>query len=155
MNKNILVKIISYPLLFIGFVMVILGLRWMIVDYPWMLDKIANEERLGYSFSSLFESVGSINLQGYLEQIYRFFGFWVLLIGLFLINFSMPSMIINIQIRNRILFLVGIMLIFGLYLGYIWIPNSHFIVLTWILFIVYLFSLFGMIKLTYENKERY
>ena len=80
MNKNILVKIISYPLLFIGFVMIILGLRWMIVDYPWMLDKIANEERLGYSFSSLFESVGLINLQGYLEQIYRFFGFWVLFI---------------------------------------------------------------------------
>ena len=64
----------------------------------------------------------------------------------------MPSMIINVQIRNRILFLVGIMLIFGLYLGYIWIPSSHFIGLTWILFIIYLFSLFGMIKLTYENK---
>ena len=152
MNKNIIIKIVSYPLLFIGFVMVILGLRWMIVDYPWMLDKIANEERLGYSFASLFEAVGSINLQGYLEQIYRFFGFWVLLIGLLLINFSMPSMIINVHIRNRILFLVGIMLIFGLYLGYIWIPSSHFIGLTWILFIIYLFSLFGMIKLTYENK---
>ena len=29
-------------------------LRWMLVDEPWMLDKVANEERLNMTFDKLF-----------------------------------------------------------------------------------------------------
>ena len=46
-NKN---KLFSYPILVIGFTMILLGSRWLIVDEPWMLDEVANVERLGMSF---------------------------------------------------------------------------------------------------------
>ena len=36
--------------------MIILGLGWITVDEPWMLDRVANEERLGMSFDDLFDS---------------------------------------------------------------------------------------------------
>ena len=52
-NKKLL---FSLPLLIIGISMVILGARWLFVDEPWMLDKVANEERLGISFKELFDS---------------------------------------------------------------------------------------------------
>ena len=152
MQKRTIHNLVWIPVFLIGLAALFLGLEWCFHPEPWLLDQRPNEALLQTSFSTLFAEEINAHLPAYLKVIYRFFGFWVLLIGLFLINFSMPSMIINVQIRNRILFLVGIMLIFGLYLGYIWIPSSHFIGLTWILFIVYLFSLFGMIKLTYENK---
>ena len=77
MGRNTLEKLLSYPITLIGIVMILLGGRWLINDAPWMLDKLANEERLGTSFSNLFVATGDINLEGYLRQIYRFFGFWV------------------------------------------------------------------------------
>ena len=47
-------KLFSISNLIIGITLVILGIRWMIVDEPWMLDKVANEERLGMTFDKLF-----------------------------------------------------------------------------------------------------
>ena len=53
---------ISY--LFIAITLIILGLRWMIVDEPWLLDKVANEERLGMSFKELFDKKNIENTLG-------------------------------------------------------------------------------------------
>ncbi len=75
--------------------MVLLGLRWMIVDEPWMLDKVANEERLEMSFNDLFELKINATLPDYLKQIYRFFGLWVITIGIFITLFSMPKVSSN------------------------------------------------------------
>ncbi len=47
-------KVFSIPLLIIGYTMIVLGIRWMIVDEPWMLDQVANEERLNMTFNQLF-----------------------------------------------------------------------------------------------------
>ena len=47
-------KVFSIPLLIIGYTMIVLGIRWMIVDEPWMLDQVANEERLNMTFDKLF-----------------------------------------------------------------------------------------------------
>ena len=63
--------------------MIFLGARWMIVDAPWMLDKVANEERLEMSFDELFQEEINNTLPGYLRLIYQFFGLWVGVIGLF------------------------------------------------------------------------
>ena len=88
------------------------------------------------------------SLPGYLRQIYRFFGFWVVIIGLFITSFSRPNVItIHKEISKIIIYIVGFMMAFGLYLGYSLIPSSHFISLIWILFIFYLISLFSYIKL--------
>ena len=83
MNKNLL---FSCPILIIGLTMILLGTLWLIVDEPWMLDKAANVERLGMTFDELFEPTINDSLPGYLRQIYRFFGYWVVIIGLFILK---------------------------------------------------------------------
>ena len=120
-----------------GIVMIILGLRWMFVEQPWMLDKIANEERLGMSFDKLFESDINNTLPGYLRQIYRFFGLWVVIIGLFITSFLRPSIIKYEKVRISLLFCIGVMCFLGLILAYILIPSSPFIYLGWLLLLMY------------------
>ena len=141
-------KTLSYPLCLIGIIMIILGVRWLIHHEPWLLDEVANIERLEMTFDQLFEPEINKTLPGYLRQIYRFFGFWVVIIGLFITCFSRPSVIgIHKEISKILIYIVGFMMVFGLYLGYSLIPSSHFISLIWILFIFYLVSLFLYIKL--------
>ena len=77
----------NIPIIVIGLALIILGARWMIVDQPWMLDQVANEERLGITFDQLFNNEINSTLPDYLKQIYRFFGLWVVVIGLFVFGF--------------------------------------------------------------------
>ena len=140
-NKNLL---FSAPLLIIGISMIILGARWVFADEPWMLDKVANEERLGISFKELFDS-NKQTLPDYLKQIYRFFGLWVIIIGGFITCFSTPQLSNNSNIRLRLLFCIGIMILFGKILAYLWIPSSPFIYLSWILIFLYSISFYAYI----------
>ncbi len=123
-----------------GIIMIFLGLRWMFVEQPWMLDKVANEERLGMSFDKLFEPNINNTLPGYLRQIYRFFGLWVMIIGLFITSFSRPSIINDKEIRISLMFCIGIMVCLALILAHILIPSSPFIYLGWFLVLMYCVS---------------
>ena len=136
-------KLFSYPLLIIGFSLIILGARWMLVQEPWMLDEVANIEKLQMTFNELFDSDINSTLPGYLRQIYRFFGFWVIIIGLFISCFSTPDLIKNTKIRIRLLICLGVMMLIGTILGYSLIPNSHFIYMIWIMNILYIFSVYN------------
>ena len=138
---------LSYPIFLIGVALIISGLRWLINPEPWMLDEVANVERLGMTFEELFKPEINVSLPGYLTQIYRFFGFWVLVIGLFISSFSSTPLMNNDEIASRIISLVGFVIGFGLYLSYTFIPSSHFIYLIWFAFILYLVSLYSFIKL--------
>lgn len=141
-------KTIAYPLCLIGLVMIICGCRWLIHPEPWLLDEVANLERLdSNSFDEVFSE--SINtLPDYLRQIYRFFGLWVLIIGLFISSLSLSNKAIkHNQIISKMIYIVGLMMLFGMYLGYTLIPSSHFIILMWILLILYIISLYSYIKL--------
>ena len=148
MNKKIL---FSYPLLLIGVTMTILGVRWLLVNEPWMLDEVANVERLGMTFNELFEPEVNRTLPGYLRQIYRFFGFWVIIIGVFLTSFSTPNLVAQSGLRLRLLICSGLMMGLGTVLGYSLIPSSHFIYLIWIMNFLYLISLYGHIGLKNEK----
>jgi len=130
--------------------MIFLGARWMIVDEPWMLDKVANIERLEMTFDELFEPNINSTLPGYLRQIYRFFGLWVSIIGFFIISFSSPKLTSQEIIRKRLLFCMGIMMVMGTILGYALIPSSHFIYLMWIMNILYLFCIYNHSKINHE-----
>tara|TARA_Y100000814_G_scaffold284310_1_gene251133 strand:- start:493 stop:780 length:288 start_codon:yes stop_codon:yes gene_type:complete len=81
----------STPLIIMGISMIFLGFAWIFFDEPWMLDKVANEDRLKMSFDNLFASKINETLPDYLKQIYRFFGLWVLTIGVFITLLSMPK----------------------------------------------------------------
>ena len=140
-------KIFTYPLFIIGISLLILGVRWMVVDKPWMLDEVANIDRLKMNFEELFKPEINRNLPGYLRQIYRFFGFWVIIIGLFISMFTSPNIVLSKSIRLRLLFVMGVMMILGTILGYALIPSSHFITLIWIMNALYLLSIYGHIKL--------
>ena len=74
-----------------GISMILLGFGWLVVDEPWMLDEVANEERLQMSFDKLFKTKINETLPDYLKQIYRFFGLWVITIGIFITLLSMPK----------------------------------------------------------------
>ena len=138
---------LSLPLCCIGVMMIVLGIRWLIHPEPWMLDEVANVERLAMTFEQLFEPEINATLPGYLQQIYRFFGFWVFIIGLMILSFSLPNTIINQSIGNKMISIVGLMMSFGMYLGYALIPSSHFITLMWFLIGLYFISLYSHIKI--------
>ena len=139
-------KVFSIPLLIIGYTMIVLGIRWMIVDEPWMLDQVANEERLNMSFDQLFSSEINNTLPGYLKQIYRFFGLWVTVIGLFITSLSRENVSKDSIIRIIILFCVGIMCYSGLILVHVWIPSSPFLYLAYGMILLHLISVYGHIR---------
>ena len=144
-------KLFFYPILAIGLTMILLGVRWLIVDEPWLLDEVANVERVDMTFDELFESEINGTLPGYLRQIYRFFGFWVIIIGLFIVSFSTPSLVKNKGIRCRLLICLGIMMLMGTILGHTLIPSSHFIFLGWAMIAAFSISLFAFYKIHYTN----
>ena len=86
-------KYIKIPLILIGLTLCISGIRWLISDEPWILDQVANEERLQMSFSDLFLIDRNETLSGYLTQIYRFLGLYVFGLGFFLLSFSTSKML--------------------------------------------------------------
>ena len=154
MNKKILIKTLSYPLLISGVIMIILGLRWILNPNPWLLDEVANVERLGMSFDDLFQAEINKTLPGYLKQIYEFFGLWVVVIGLFIINYSIPKKIIKKDIAVPLLTIFFFLVISGLFFGYKLIPNSHFIYLGWMQMIAFIISLLSFYKLGNQEDEK-
>ena len=122
-------RLFRIPLLTIGFIFIIMGLRWIFVDEPWMLDKVANEERLNMTFEKLFSNEINDTLPGYLQQIYRFFGLWVSMIGLFIVSFFREKFVEDSEIRKSLLICTGLTVYLALILAYIWIPSSPFIYL--------------------------
>ena len=127
----------------IGISMIFLGIGWMFVEEPWLLDKVANEERLGMPFDELFSNEINKTLPGYLKQIYSFFGLWVIIIGLFITLLSRQKISQNKDIRLILLICTACMILPGLILGYILIPSSPFIYFGWLLIILYLISLYN------------
>ena len=103
------------------------------------------------SFEELFESEINNSLPGYLRQIYRFFGYWVVIIGLFITFFSTPNVINSKKIRFRLLFCTGVMMVIGTILGYSLIPSSHFIYLIWAMNVLFLISIYSHIKINNES----
>ena len=143
-NKSI--NYIRYPLILISIVLCISGIRWLINPEPWMLDQVANEERLEMTFVDLFLLDGNSTLSSYLTQIYRFLGLYVLGIGSILLSFT-PTKFLEIEIvRQRFLVVLGVLLVSNLVLAYVWIPPSHFIYVMWGAIGLYLLSLYNHIN---------
>ena len=145
--KNKSITYIQYPLILISITLCISGIRWLVSSEPWILDQVANEERLQMTFDDLFIIDGNSTLSAYLTQIYRFLGLYVLGIGFLLLSFT-PNKFLEIYIfRKQFLTVLGILLVSNLILAYIWIPSSHFIYLMWGSIVLYSFSLYNHIRL--------
>ena len=145
--KNKSITYIQYPLILISITLCISGTRWLMSSEPWILDQVANEERLQMTFDDLFIIDGNSTLSAYLTQIYRFLGLYVLGIGFLLLSFT-PNKFLEIYIvRKQFLTVLGILLVSNLVLAYIWIPSSHFIYLMWGAIALYCLSLYNHIRL--------
>ena len=141
-------KIFLTPIVILGIIFIVLGLRWMLVDEPWMLDKVANEERLNMTFDKLFSEDINETLPGYLKQIYRFFGLWVCIIGLFIVSFAKTKFIENKAFARNLLICIGTMVISAQTMAYVLIPSSPFIFLGWGSILLSLVSLWSYRKLS-------
>ena len=141
-------KIFLTPIVTLGIIFIVLGLRWMLVDEPWMLDKVANEERLNMTFDQLFNEEINETLPGYLKQIYRFFGLWVCIIGLFIVSFAKTKFIENNAFARNLLICIGLMVISAQTMAYFLIPSSPFIFLGWGSILMFLVSLWAYRKLS-------
>ncbi len=128
------------PIFIIGLVLMILGPRWMIVEEPWLLDKVANEELLEMSFDELLNNDINSTLPEYLRTIYKFFGLWVTTIGVMLLSMLKFFDLNNFIHRKVIHKITGVLLIFSLYLGHTRIQSSPFIYLMWFFVIIYFMS---------------
>ena len=144
--KNKSIKNIRYPLILISISLCISGFRWLVSSEPWMLDQLANEERLQMSFVDLFLIDGNYTLSAYLTQIYRFLGLYVLGIGFSLLSFSSNEFLKIDSFRQRLLIVLGILLVSNLVLAYVWIPSSHFIYVMWSAIALFCISLYNHIK---------
>ena len=145
MQKSTLTYI-KYPLVIICSILCLSGVRWLISSEPWILDQVANEERLKKTFIDLFLVQGNETLGEYLTQIYRFVGLYVLGIGFILLSFTSNKFLEIFMIRQRFLIVLGLLLLSNLILGYVWIPSSHFIYVMWGAIGLYCISLYNHIK---------
>jgi len=147
MSRDVLNKMFWIPLFILGIALIILGPRWMIVEEPWLLDKIANEEALGMSFDKLFNESVNNTLPDYLRIIYRFFGLWVTGLGLMICAYLLMVDLKLKKSRYTILTITFIILGISLIYGHILIPSSPFIYLMWGLVVLYVISLIASIQL--------
>jgi len=144
--SNRSINYIRYPLILISIALCVSGIRWLISSEPWILDQVANEERLQMTFVDLFLIEGNSTLSLYLTQIYRFLGLYVLGIGFLLLSFTSNKFLEIFFVRQRFLIVLGILLVSNLVLAYVWIPSSHFIYVMWGAIGLYCFSLYNHIK---------
>ncbi len=147
MNSKLLHNLSWMPLVIIGISAVVLGVRWMVVQEPWLLDKAANENTLGLTFNELFSADINKNLPDYLLIIYRFFGFWVTGIGLLITAYILVTFMGTPKARNGLLAVLGPFISGMLYLGHTKIPISPFIPLIYGLLVLYCVSLVASVKL--------
>lgn len=147
MNQKTLHNLSWIPVFLIGLIAVIMGLLWLIIDEPWLMDRAANEATLGTTFSELFSAQVNQNLPDYLTTIYRFFGLWVLGIGLFICTYVLVTFMGTPKARNSLLAVLGLFLTILFYLAQTRIPISPFIYLIYGFILLYIVSFWASIQL--------
>ena len=141
------------PLVLISYSLIISGIRWMISDEPWILDQVANEERLNMTFKELLSVEENFTLSGYLTQIYRFLGLYVVGIGMFLLAFSSEKVLKISSVRTRIYCVLGSLLVVNLIVAYNWIPSSHFIYVMWGALMLFIVSLYAHLNISWNETD--
>ena len=147
MNPKLLHNLTTIPFLIMGLWAFFLGLRWLFSSEPWMLDEAANTILLEESYENLFSENINRNLPKYLTLLYRFFGLWVSSLGLLLLSYTIVNRMGSGMARGFLhstffITLVGISII-----EYIFIPSSHFVYLTVVLWLLWAISVWAGLQL--------
>ena len=147
MNQRTIHNLTWLPIFIVGIASVGLGGLWCLHPEPWLLDQLPNEILLQTKFSELFSANINVHLPDYLIVIYRFFGWWVSLIGLLRIGYTYVTRL-GTQISRLIIqstYFIGLIGI-GVIL-YIFIPSSPFVYLNLFLWLMWFISVYSGIKL--------
>lgn len=147
MDKRLIHNFIWVPIMIIAFITVIMGLTWMLHPEPWLLDKIPNEILLKKSFDDLFGENINHHLPSYLIVIYKFFGLWLISIGLLIFNYVYITRL-GTQSSRISFYLVLLIILTGIYfLVFKFIPTSPFVTILYLLTILFFTSLYFSFKL--------
>jgi hypothetical protein len=113
-----------------------------------MLDQPPNEALLQTSFHTLFADDINAHLPDYLLVIYRFFGWWVMSIGLLIMTYVHVTRMGTTLARNSILGVLLTILVGVAYMVFNFIPSSPFKV------VIYLQSAMWLTSAYYSTQLR-
>ena len=135
------------PMFIIGLSALVLGVVYITINEPWLLDKEENEKLLGVTYNTLFAQNVNQHLPNYLTLMYRFFGWWVVSIGLLISVYVLVTKM-GTQLARNTLHIVTVIILTGIYcIEYHFIPETPFLWLTHIIALLFLVSIYGSVKL--------
>jgi len=135
------------PMMVIGLIALILGGIYTSIDNPWLLDQKANESLLSIRYDDLFSQKSNQFLPDYLTLMYRFFGWWLVSIGMLISGYVYITKMGTLLARNSLHVTFFIILI-GIYcIELTFIPTTPFLWLTHGISLLLVISVFGSIKL--------
>ena len=151
-NPKTLHNYTMMPFFIIGSSAFAAGFLWLLSPHPWLFDEPANILLLDETYEDLFSHDINRNLPAYLKLLYRFFGWWVSLIGLLTIGYTyitrLGTQISRLIIQSTYFIgLIGISVIL-----YIFIPSSPFVYLNLFLWLMWLISVYSGIKLNQHDQ---
>ena len=135
------------PMFIVGLSALVLGVVYVTINEPWLLDKEANEKLLGVTYNTLFAQNVNQHLPNYLTLMYRFFGWWVVSIGLLISVYVLVTKM-GTQLARNTLHIVTVIILTGIYcIEYHFIPETPFLWLTHSIALLFLVSIYGSVKL--------
>ena len=127
MNQKTVHNLTWTPIFLIGIVSLAFGLIWIFHPEPWLIDQPANEALLQTSFDEIFSYSANKFLPSYLTVIYKFFGLWLITIGLLVLSHVKTTKLGTKQARVLIHSTLFITLLSIYYLAFKYIPTSPLI----------------------------
>ena len=146
MNQKTIHNFIWAPISLIGVVSLAFGSIWILHPEPWLLDQPANEALLQTSFNELFSYDANKFLPSYLIVIYRFFGLWLITIGLLVLSLVKITRLGTKQARFLIHSTLFLTLLSMYYLIFKYLPTSPLIPT------LYVFTLFLGLSIYFSSR---
>ena len=147
MTPKTLHNLTMKPFFVIGLSAFFAGFGWILSPEPWLLDESANVILLEESYESLFAANINRNLPEYLTLLYRFFGWWVSLIGLLTFGYTYVTRLGTKVSRTTIhvIYFFGLAGIFLILFKFI--PSTPFMYLNTFLTLMWSVSVYAGLKL--------
>ena len=147
MTPKTLHNLTMMPFFVIGLSAFFAGFGWILSPEPWLLDESANVILLEESYENLFAENINRNLPEYLTLLYRFFGWWVSLIGLLTFGYTYVTRLGTKVSRTTIhvIYFFGLVGIFLILFKFI--PSTPFMYLNTFLTLMWSVSVYAGLKL--------
>lgn len=144
---------ITAPLVLLGLGIFAHGALWLFAPEPWLLDQAANETLLHSTYAELLAADANHHLPAYLTGLYRFFGWWLVVIGLLIFGFIRAA---DLRQRRARVTLQGVLLVAivgALILQVRFIPSSPYLFTTALMFVAWAVSVGAGLRLSDVRDE--